>query len=322
MRIIRFHLPSLGPRLGAVVGDNVYDLSASGASELASLENFLRACDAFAEPPSAWLAARLGGLAAVGSYQALQRPPDPAHAHLLPPLDTQEVWGAGVTYIRSRAAREAESQGAGIYDRVYTAPRPELFFKATPSRTVGPWQAIRVRADSRWCVPEPELALVLSPKLRLVGYTVGNDVSARDIEGENPLYLPQAKIHAGCCALGPCITLADEFEAGGPAEIVLAIRRAEVTIFQGKTQSDQIARPLGELVAYLGRDNVFPNGVTLLTGTGIVPPDDFCLQAGDWVEITIERIGTLLNSVESSMARRPCATVGDVGGRHQQRRGS
>jgi 2-dehydro-3-deoxy-D-arabinonate dehydratase len=298
LRICRFHLPRAGPRLGAIVEDDVFDLTASGRAELATLEAFLAASDTLAAPPSAWLSAQLAGLPRLCSYHALQRPPGPDHPHLLKPLDNQEVWAAGVTYFRSRTAREEESHGSGIYERVYVAERPEIFFKATPSRTVGPFEPVRVRSDSRWSVPEAELALVLSPQLRLIGYTAANDVTARDIEGENPLYLPQAKIYAACCAVGPCITLADSFEAAKPAAITCAIRRAGVTIFHGETRTDRIRRPLAGLIAYLGRDNLFPAGALLLTGTGIVPPDDVSLQAGDSVEITIERIGTLLNPVE------------------------
>ena len=297
MRICRFHLPGAGVRLGAVVGDDVYDLTATGRVELATLEAFLRACDALAGPPSAWLWVQIAGLPRLCSYSSLERGPSPDQPHLLKPLDTQEVWGAGVTYYRSRTAREEESGGSGVYERVYRAERPEIFFKATPSRTVGPFEAVRVRSDSRWCVPEAELAVVLSPKLEPIGYTVGNDVSARDIEGENPLYLPQAKIHAACCAVGPCITLRDEFETGEPASITCTIQREGTIAFQGETRTDQMKRGLAELIAYLGRDNLFPTGAALLTGTGIVPPDEFCLQAGDWVEITIERIGTLRNPV-------------------------
>ena len=298
MRICRFYRPGAGARLGAVVGDGVYDLTASGQAELASMAAFLEACDAQADRPSRWLAPLVEGLPLAGAYRALERPPDPGLPHLLKPLDSQEVWGAGVTYYRSRVAREEESHGSGIYDRVYSAVRPEIFFKATPSRTVGPFQPVRMRADSHWCVPEPELTLVLTPRLRLVGYTIGNDMSSRDIEGENPLYLPQAKTHAACCAVGPCITLADEFETGAPAAIACTVRRGQAVVFQGETDTGQIKRPLSELIAYLGRDNLFPEGVALLTGTGIVPGDDFGLRAGDWVEIAIERIGTLLNPVE------------------------
>ena len=298
MRICRFHLPGKGARLGAIVAEDVYDLTASGRPELGSLETLLRACDENAGPLGDWLGSCLEEFPRAGSFADLNRPPDPGRAHLLKPLDTQEVWAAGVTYQRSRVAREDESGGSGIYDRVYDAPRPELFFKATPSRTVGPFEAVRIRADAHWNVPEAELALVLSPQLKLIGYTVGNDMSSRDIEGENPLYLPQAKIHAACCAVGPCITLADEFETGQPAGIACTIRRGGAVVFRGESSTGLIKRPLAELIAYLGRDNIFPTGVALLTGTGIVPPDGFSLQAGDWVEIAIDRIGVLQNPVE------------------------
>jgi 2-dehydro-3-deoxy-D-arabinonate dehydratase len=217
---------------------------------------------------------------------------------VLAPLDGQEVWGAGVTYERSKVAREQESdQAASFYDLVYRADRPELFFKATSSRVVGPGQAIRVRRDSSWCVPEPELALILNPALELVGFTVGNDVSARDIEGENPLYLPQAKLYDACCALGPSITLAAHMPPRPSIGIRMEIERAGTTIYSGETSVGRMARRFEELVDWLGRDNRFPAGVVLLTGTGIVPPDDFSLRAGDIVRITIDGIGTLANSV-------------------------
>jgi 2-dehydro-3-deoxy-D-arabinonate dehydratase len=217
---------------------------------------------------------------------------------LLAPIDAQEVWGAGVTYERSKVARQEESeQGGSFYDLVYRAPRPELFFKATPSRVVGPGAPIRVRRDTRWCVPEPELALVLSPSLRLVGFTIGNDVSARDIEGENPLYLPQAKVYDASCALGPVITLAPAMPPVHTLTIRLAIEREGKTAFDGSTSVGRMARRLDELIDWLGRDNLFPDGVVLLTGTGIVPPDEFTLQAGDLVRISIDGIGTLTNPV-------------------------
>jgi 2-dehydro-3-deoxy-D-arabinonate dehydratase len=214
------------------------------------------------------------------------------------PIDNQEVWGAGVTYERSKQARQEESeQGGSFYDQVYHAARPELFFKATPSRVAGPSHPIRVRGDSRWCVPEPELALVISPQLNLVGFTIGNDVSARDIEGENPLYLPQAKVYDGCCALGPVITLASFMPAATDTEILLEIDRGGKPIYAGDTSAGRMVRSFGELIEWLGRDNHFPGGLILLTGTGIVPPDDFSLQAGDLVRITIGGIGTLENPV-------------------------
>ena len=218
------------------------------------------------------------------------------------PIDAQEVWGAGVTYERSKVARQEESeQGGTFYDRVYRAARPELFFKATPSRVVGPNRPIRVRSDTRWCVPEPELALVVSPELELVGFTIGNDVSARDIEGENPLYLPQAKVYDGCCALGPAITLAAAMPPASDIVISLAIDREGALAWEGSTSAGRMVRSYQELIDWLGRDNRFPEGVILLTGTGIVPPDDFSLRPGDLVRITISGIGTLANPVVQSV---------------------
>lgn len=219
-------------------------------------------------------------------------------ARLCAPIDRQEVWGAGVTYERSKVARQEESESGGsFYDQVYQADRPELFFKATPSRVVGPGQAIRVRSDTAWCVPEPELALVLAPDLRLVGMTVGNDVSARDIEGRNPLYLPQAKVYDACCGLGPVVTLIEAMPPLDSLAIELRIDRAGRPIFEGSTTTARLARRFDELIGWLGRDNRFPDGAFLLTGTGIVPPDEFSLQPGDQVAIRIDGIGTLHNGV-------------------------
>jgi len=215
---------------------------------------------------------------------------------LLPPIDDHEVWGAGVTYERSKVARQEESeQGGSFYDLVYRAERPELFFKATPSRVVGTGDTIRVRADTRWCVPEPELALILTPKLELVGFTIGNDVSARDIEGENPLYLPQAKLYDRSCALGPWITLASAMPDRADVNIQLRIERNAVLEFEGRTSLARMARTFEDLIHWLGRDNLFPQGVVLLTGTGIVPPDEFTLRSGDRVRIEIDGIGQLEN---------------------------
>jgi 2-dehydro-3-deoxy-D-arabinonate dehydratase len=220
-------------------------------------------------------------------------------ATLLAPLDRQEVWAAGVTYKRSREARERESgSAASFYDRVYTAARPELFFKATPHRVSGPGDRVHVRRDSRWSVPEPELALVLSPRLKLVGYTIGNDMSARDIEGDNPLYLPQAKIYDHCCALGPVITLAESMPPPNQVSIRLHIERRGQKVFEGTTSLSEMARPLDDLIQWLGRDNSFPTGVILLTGTGIVPPDDFALAVDDVISIDVSGIGRLINVVE------------------------
>jgi 2-dehydro-3-deoxy-D-arabinonate dehydratase len=217
---------------------------------------------------------------------------------LLAPIDAQEVWAAGVTYKRSKIAREEESVGAAqFYDKVYTAPRPELFLKATPSRVSHPGDPIRVRRDAKWSVPEPELTLAISPDLRIVGYTVGNDVSSRDIEGENPLYLPQAKIYHGSAAMGPVVVLADAAPNITTAEIRLVIRRGGEVAFDGATSVAQMARTLPSLAEWLGRENEFPDGVFLMTGTGIVPPDEFTLSPGDVVNITIGGVGTLTNPV-------------------------
>jgi 2-dehydro-3-deoxy-D-arabinonate dehydratase len=226
-------------------------------------------------------------------------------AELLPPLGTQEVWAAGVTYFRSREARMDEAKeagGADVYRRVYDAARPELFFKATPRRVSGPGQTVRIRADSKWNVPEPELALVISAGGKIVGYTIGNDMSSRDIEGENPLYLPQAKVYDQSCALGPCVLVTDQ-ELPTTTPIRLAISRKGAVAFSGETSLAQMKRKPKELVEWLMRDSTHPAGVTMLTGTGIVPPNEFTLQPGDRVEITIDPIGTLANTVVAAAAR-------------------
>jgi 2-dehydro-3-deoxy-D-arabinonate dehydratase len=219
-------------------------------------------------------------------------------ARFLAPIDRQEVWASGVTYKRSKVAREEESEGAAqFYDKVYSALRPELFFKATPERTAAHGEPIRVRADSKWNVPEPELTLVISPDLRIVGYTIGNDVSSRDIEGENPLYLPQAKVYHGSCSIGPVITLANAIPDPSKCEIRLIIHRNKQVAFDGSTSFSQMNRTPKELVEWLGKENRFPHGVMLMTGTGIVPPDSFSLGIGDVVDISISGIGTLTNPV-------------------------
>jgi 2-dehydro-3-deoxy-D-arabinonate dehydratase len=217
----------------------------------------------------------------------------------LAPIGNQEVWAAGVTYYRSRTARMEESKTAGgdnFYDRVYHAARPELFFKATSHRVAGPGQHVRIRKDSNWNVPEPELALVVNSLGQIIGYTIGNDMSSRDIEGENPLYLPQAKVYDRCCGLGPGILL-NESPFDQPAEIKMKIFRKEDIVFEGGTDLSHLKRTPGELVEYLFRDNIFPYGCFLLTGTGIVPPDEFTLQEGDEIRITIDPIGILINRV-------------------------
>ena len=216
----------------------------------------------------------------------------------LPPIDDQEVWAAGVTYKRSQTARMEESEAAAsCYDRVYTAARPELFFKATPNRCSGHLGQLRIRTDAKWNVPEPELTLVLSNRGKIVGYTVGNDMSSRDIEGDNPLYLPQAKVYNQCCGLGPWIALADAMPPRDKIGIALKIVRNNQTVFSGETSVAQMARQLEDLVQWLIRDNDLPNGAFMLTGTGVVPDSTFTLAKDDVVHISIDGIGTLINSI-------------------------
>jgi len=215
------------------------------------------------------------------------------------PIGSQEVWAAGVTYYRSRSARMAESKDAGggdFYDRVYSAERPELFFKGTASRVAGPGSHVRIRSDARWSVPEPELTLVINARGQIIGYTVGNDMSSRDIEGENPLYLPQAKVYDRSCALGPCMLVASE-PLPSETPIRLEILRGGATGFSGATSLAELKRAPEVLVSYLFRENSFPAGAYLMTGTGIVPPDSFTLAPGDTVRITIDPIGALENVV-------------------------
>lgn len=220
-------------------------------------------------------------------------------ASLLAPIGTQEVWAAGVTYFRSRTARMEESKAAGggsFYDRVYEADRPELFFKATPLRVIAPGGTMKLRKDSRWIVPEPELTLVINRRAQIIGYAIGNDLSCRDIEGENPLYLPQAKVFDGCAAIGPGLLITRE-PLPPETEIRLSILRQGREVSADKTALSQLKRSPASLIEFLFRETSFPTGCFLMTGTGIVPPDDFTLTPGDEVRITIAPIGTLANKV-------------------------
>ena len=215
------------------------------------------------------------------------------------PIEHQEVWAAGVTYYRSRSARIEESRDAGggdFYDRVYSAERPELFFKAVAHKVAGPDGKVRIRSDAKWSVPEPELALLINPSGRIVGYTIGNDMSSRDIEGENPLYLPQAKVYDQSCALGPGILIQPD-PLPSSTRIRMEILRSGIAEFSGSTTLTEMKRDPPVLVEYLFRDHSFPFGCFLLTGTGIVPPDNFSLRSGDEVHISIDGIGTLMNEV-------------------------
>ncbi len=271
-------------RVGLVLpeADRVLDLTAAGVASLTEL----------LERPD--LPAWLERLAARGDLPAY----GPAAVRWRAPVERQEVWAAGVTYLRSKAARMAESTfSASAYDRVYDAPRPELFFKALAEKVVGPGEPVGVRRDSRWTVPEPELALVLNAAGQVVGYTLGNDMSARDIEGENLLYLPQAKIYEGSCALGPWILVGPDEATVRGWTLTLRIRRAGTEVFAGSTEVGRLKRGFDELAAWLCRAQKFPHGAVLLTGTGIVPPDDFTLQAGDEVEIALADQARLVNPV-------------------------
>jgi 2-dehydro-3-deoxy-D-arabinonate dehydratase len=217
-----------------------------------------------------------------------------------PPIQSQEIWACGVTYYRSKVGRQEESKnsgGADFYARVYEADRPEIFFKATAARTVGHGDKVRIRKDSTWDVPEPELTLAVTSSGKIVGYTIGNDMSSRSIEGENPLYLPQAKTYDGCAAVGPCIYVTDK-PIPAETEIKLQILRGNKPVFEGDTAISQIKRKLEELVSYLFRETSFPDGCLVMTGTGIVPTSEFTLKSGDEIRISIQHIGTLVNTVQ------------------------
>ncbi|MCA9206656.1 MAG: fumarylacetoacetate hydrolase family protein [Pirellulaceae bacterium] len=282
MQLAKFRNPGGHESVGCVDGERLIPVNLSDG-RFVSLADLLEADDIRGEVQS-----RLEP----GDAIAL------ADADLLPPIDQQEVWAAGVTYIRSKTARMEESEAAAsCYDRVYVSPRPELFFKASPHRVAGTGQPLRIRTDATWNVPEPEITLVLNSQLRLVGFTIGNDMSSRDIEGDNPLYLPQAKVYNQCCGLGPWITLADAMPPRGETGISLEIERAGSVVFEGTTSVAQMARTFEDLIGWLGRDNSFPTGAFLLTGTGIVPDSDFTLERGDIVRISIEGVGTLVNPI-------------------------
>ena len=283
MHICRFMNAQQQVRIGFVDHGQVYDITA----RFPSISAFLRWTIGRNDVGSA-LRQALQGSAPIGAAGDFA---------MLRPTDDQEIWAAGVTYERSRVAREEESAKSGIYDRVYTAARPEIFFKATPNRAVGPNEAVAIRRDATWNVPEPELTLVMNPAMEIIGYTVGNDMSSRDIEGENPLYLPQAKMYARSCALGPMIALSEHIADAKNLDIHVQIRRGGQVMFEGVVNTGKIVRNYVDLVEYLGRDNAFPDGVLLMTGTGIVPGDDFTLEEGDSVRIAIAEIGTLENPV-------------------------
>lgn len=281
MKLCRFQTGSYAPRIGLLQDSAVVDLAAAGIGSLTDL----------IEDES--LPTRM---------QELGRRTLPrlalAEVRLLSPLDRQEVWAAGVTYLRSKSARMEESDfSARAYDHVYEAPRPELFFKSLPEKTVGPGDGVGIRRDATWNVPEPELALVLNSRGQIVAYTIGNDMSSRDIEGENLLYLPQAKIYDRSCALGPCLVVGVAEAEARTWSVQLTVVRAGRELVTGETSVGRIRRGFEELAQWLFRSQRFPHGAVLLTGTGVIPPDDFTLEDGDRVRIRISGIGVLENPV-------------------------
>ena len=279
MKLCRFNEDG-DTRIGRAVDDEtVVDLSAGGVESITAI---LEDADGLA---------RVEGLSGLPTVAL-------AEVELLTPVEGQEVWAAGVTYLRSKHARMEESDfSANAYDQVYEADRPEIFLKSLPEKVVGPGDAVGIRADATWNVPEPELALVVNSRKELAGYTIGNDMSSRDIEGENLLYLPQAKVYDRSCAVGPWVVLGEGEAAVREWTIGVEIVREGSAVFEGETSIGNIKRTFNELVDYLCRSQTFPSGVMLLTGTGVVPDDDFTLAESDVVRITISGIGTLESSV-------------------------
>ncbi len=283
MRLCRFEAKQGQSHVGLIAGDRVLDLSSAG---ITNMESLLESNDCVA---------RLAKFA-TADLPAFAL----SEASLLAPIEQQEIWAAGVTYLRSKKARMDESEfSATAYDRVYDAERPELFFKSLPEKVVAHGEAVGIRRDARWSVPEPELALVLNSRGQVIGYTIGNDMSSRDIEGENLLYLPQAKIYRGSCALGPWIEVGASEVAAREWKIRLDIQRDGRSAFSGETSVGQIKRGFDQLAGFLFRSQSFPHGAVLLTGTGIVPPDSFTLQEKDLVQIEITGIGVLRNPVKT-----------------------
>jgi len=294
MKIVQFYLPESGLRLGLVREGEIVDITSQALSSALDLIEYAdnerltvsEAIDKYARPEQ-------GGLY---SYNALDVEPDPSRPHLVCPLHPPEVWACGVTYKPSADFRDEDMEiSRGIYGHVYSARRPEIFFKATAPRCVGPNGEIGIRSDSSFTASEPELALALGSDGRVLGYMAANDVSAWDIERENPLYLPQSKIFSGCCALGPIIVSADEIGDPYDLEITCRMSRNGEPIFEGAVRTSQMKRKFEELITFLRMSNPIPAGTVMLTGTGIIVPPGLPLMPGDIVEITIDGIGTLRN---------------------------
>jgi len=282
MKLCRFQTVNEPLAVGCLNDDgSITDLTGAGLSNLAELLE--------CESPESRLSSF--NLSTLPRHSATS-------VRLLPPVDRQEIWAAGVTYQRSKKARMEESDfSATAYDRVYDAPRPEIFFKSLPEKVAGPGDPVGIRKDASWNVPEPELALVINSVGRIVGFTIGNDMSSRDIEGENLLYLPQAKVYDRSCAIGPVILVGTTESEIRECVISMTIHRDEACVFQGETSLNHIKRPFEELAGYLCRSQSFPTGAILLTGTGVVPGDHFTLHAGDLIRIDVTGIGRLENHV-------------------------
>jgi 2-dehydro-3-deoxy-D-arabinonate dehydratase len=299
MKLCQFSVPGKGKRVGVVAGDSVLDITAPRAG-VTSVTGLIEAAGTAAR-----LESRVRALARAARarlpWASLDRAPSARHPHLLAPLDPPEIWGAGITYRRSREYYEAHTgesgRTKGIYDFVYESDRPELFFKTTAARMAGPNAPICVRVDSTLTAVEPELALVIGRGGSIVGYTIGNDLSAWDIERANPLFLPQSKMFDGCFACGPVLVTAAEIGDPHALELSCAIQRGGRTIYEGRVNTKEMRRQCGDLVSWLGRSNTCPPGTLLSTGTGILVPDEHALADGDVVEITLERVGILRNPV-------------------------
>lgn len=301
MKLVQFFLPGKGKRVGLIRGDRVLDITSpeEGVQSVLNLVEQGKTAAGLVKRAE-WLARRPRHKAL--EWPALQRTPSRRAAHLLIPINPPEVWGAGLTYKRSAERRDEEAAGEkgikGIYDYVYASPRPELFFKATAARCVGPNAPVMIRSDSQLTAAEPELAIVLGARGAIVGFTACNDVSAWDIGRENPLYLPQSKIYSGCCSLGPCLVAAGEIGDPYSLQIRCSIIRGGKTVFSETANTSQFHRKLEELVSWLVKDNAIPAGTVLTTGTGIMVPNEYALCDGDQVDIEIQGIGRLSNPVK------------------------
>lgn len=300
MKLVQFFLPGKGKRVGLIRGDRVLDITAPEEGVLSVLDLVLQGKSAPGLlKRTEWLARRLHRKAV--DWPALQRAPSRRAPHLLIPIDPPEVWGAGITYKRSAEFRAEDSHAAGgwrgMYDFVYDSPRPELYFKATASRCVGPNAPVMIRSDSHLTAAEAELAIILGARGAVVGFTACNDVSAWDLERENPLFLPQSKIYLGCCGLGPCLVTPDEIGDPYRLQIRCSLIREGKTVFSEAVNTAQFHRTLEDLVSWLMKDNPIPAGTALSTGTGIMLPNELALRDGDQVDIEIQGIGRLSNPV-------------------------